>query len=67
MRDASEPPKRFGAFDALLCPGEADVGQLAIVQGAEVLARAPAGAPEGKGRDHGGPQMMLPASRREGG
>ncbi len=41
----SELPERFGALDALLRPGEADVGQLTIVQDAEVLTGAPAGAP----------------------
>lgn len=41
----SELPERFGALDALLRPAEADVGQLTIVQDAEVLTGAPAGAP----------------------
>src|SRR3990167_7092681 len=58
-------PERLGAFDALLRPAEADVGQLAIVQGAEVPARAPAGAPKGPGGDEDGPETTLPRRRRE--
>lgn len=62
----SELPERFGALDALLRPGEADVGQLTIVQDAEVLTGAPAGAPKGERGDEGGPDTPLPGPRREG-
>jgi hypothetical protein len=40
-------PKRLGALDALLVLGEADIGQGAIIQGGEVLSRAPARTPGG--------------------
>jgi hypothetical protein len=62
----SELPERFGALDALLRPGETDVGQLTIVQDAEVLTGAPAGAPKGESGDEGGPDTPLPRPRREG-
>jgi hypothetical protein len=63
----SELPERFGALDALLRSGEADVGQLAIVQGAEVAPRAPTGAPKRKDGDEGGPRTRLPEPGREAG
>jgi len=62
----SELPERLGAFDALLRPGEADVGQFAVGQGAEVLTRALARAPKDQGGDDSGPQTTLPGPRREG-
>jgi len=51
----------------LLLAAEADVGQFAIVQGGEVLARAPAYTPGGEGGDEDGPQTILPWPRQEGG
>jgi hypothetical protein len=56
----SELPERFGAFAPLLGSGEADVGQRAIVQVAQVLPRASAFAPKHAGREEGGPHAIPP-------
>src|SRR5260221_13227042 len=61
----SELPERLGAFAALLSPGEADVGQRAIIQGAEVLTRAPALAPNQEGREDR-PRPKPPDPHRKG-
>ncbi len=61
-----ELPERLGAFVSLLRPGEANIGKLAIVQGAEVLTCATALAPKGESGDEGGPDTPLPGPRREG-
>jgi hypothetical protein len=46
--------------------GEADVGQCAIIQGGEVLARAPALAPNDGGRDDEGPHAKPPGPHGRG-
>jgi hypothetical protein len=45
LRWSSELPGRFGAFDALLRSVEPDIGQLSVIEAAEVLARPPPLAP----------------------
>jgi hypothetical protein len=47
-----------------LASGEANVGQRAIIQVAEMLARARAFAPKDEGRDKGGPHTKPLCVRR---
>src|SRR5580704_6255079 len=60
----SELPERFGAFAPLLASGEANSGQRAIVQVAQVLTRASAFAPKEDRRKEGRPHAKPPRPPR---
>jgi hypothetical protein len=62
--EGSGLPERFGGFAPLLGSGEANVGQRAVVQVAQVLTRASAFAPKGDGREEGRPHAKPPRLRR---
>ena len=64
MPDRSELPERLGAFDALLAPREADIGQSAIVQRREMQARPSTRIPGRKEVERGPPGEPREPRRR---
>src|SRR5262245_26574932 len=60
-------PGRFGALDALLHAAQSDVGQSAIVESAELLARPAALAPQRQGGGQGGPNAERQSRRADDG
>jgi hypothetical protein len=61
-----ELPKVLGAFDALLHAGETDIGQLAVIEQAELLPRPLALAPQRERDRKGGSGRGLRPQSDEG-